>query len=764
MSAAAAGLPQAAARALPRDEAPTETQAALLRLAAFAALVAFCAGHWVGLVAGPPTLRTATVVAIVTATAAALIALGRSALPAPARHLAALMVVLLGGATALVAMGLPARLLPPGAWDELGLELDRGLSGIRTVDWPYGGDEEWIRLVILLGAPLFLTLAAALTFWPVRRGAGVLRVLGLIALLAVYGTAVTEHDRGAPLLRGLALFLLVAAWLWLPRLRPRDAVPAAAVVVAVGILALPLAARLDPEAAAIDYRSWNWFGGKDVTFDWNHTYGPLDWPREGTTLLEVEADRPLYWKAEVLDHFDGLRWERSDANVRAGPREELPARLNRRWDERIVVTVRSLRTDFVVGAGTPYFVAGAGEAVSGSADGTVTRLEEPLRRGDSYAVRAYVPEPSPREMRAVRGSYEPSMIQYTTLELPGPGETALRSSLDAAQDDTEGQIVSVPLAGEGTRDAATDRVLADSRYARTFRLARRLTAGAPTIYDAVRRVQDHLRRGYTYNERPPSQEIPLEAFLFEDKLGYCQQFSGAMALMLRMSGIPARVVSGFSPGSFNRDTGKFRVRDLDAHSWVEVRFPEIGWVTFDPTPPAAPADRAGQGPDAQQPDRPTAGITSSGDRGPRSDRATDPSAGADRGDGGGSLLLFAGLAAVILSAAVLVRRRRLGRRRAGGVDADLRELERALPRLGWELPADTTLLQLERRLARAAGPASAGYVARLRHGRFSPTGAAAPSPSERRSLRRELTARAGPLARLRGYLALPPAWPGAWHG
>ena len=68
--------------------------------------------------------------------------------------------------------------------------------------------------------------------------------------------------------------------------------------------------------------------------------------------------------------------------------------------------------------------------------------------------------------------------------------------------------------------------------------------------------------------------------------------------MLRMSGIPARVASGFSPGSLNRDTGEYRVRDLDAHSWVEVYFAGIGWVTFDPTPPAAPADRAGQGPQA----------------------------------------------------------------------------------------------------------------------------------------------------------------------
>ena len=45
-----------------------------------------------------------------------------------------------------------------------------------------------------------------------------------------------------------------------------------------------------------------------MTFDWSHEYGPLDWPREGTTLLNVKSDRPHYWKAETLDAFDGFRW------------------------------------------------------------------------------------------------------------------------------------------------------------------------------------------------------------------------------------------------------------------------------------------------------------------------------------------------------------------------------------------------------------------------------------------------------------------------
>ena len=71
-----------------------------------------------------------------------------------------------------------------------------------------------------------------------------------------------------------------------------------------------------------------------------------------------------------------------------------------------------------------------------------------------------------------------------------------------------------------------------------------------------------------------------------------------MALMLRMAGIPARVSTGFAPGSLNADTGEWRVRDLDAHSWVEVSFPDIGWVPFDPTPPVAPAESQSGGAEA----------------------------------------------------------------------------------------------------------------------------------------------------------------------
>ena len=148
------------------------------------------------------------------------------------------------------------------------------------------------------------------------------------------------------------------------------------------------------------------------------------------------------------------------------------------------------------------------------------------------------------------------------------------------------ESIFVPLRYSDTTDwgPRADRLLRQSAYAPMYDQALRLTRDAPTSYDAVKKVELWLQDNFTYSEHVPTHDVPLMGFLQEDKRGYCQQFSGTMALMLRMAGIPARVAAGFSPGSYNKDTREYRVRDLDAHSWVEVWFTGIGWVPFDPTP------------------------------------------------------------------------------------------------------------------------------------------------------------------------------------
>jgi hypothetical protein len=120
------------------------------------------------------------------------------------------------------------------------------------------------------------------------------------------------------------------------------------------------------------------------------------------------------------------------------------------------------------------------------------------------------------------------------------------------------------------------------------------------------------------------------------------------------------------------------------------------------------------------------------------------------------------LVAAPLSAGALLIGRRLARLRNLSPDAvaeaQLSELQRALPRLGWELPESTTLLGLERRLGRFAGPASEAYAGALRANRYDPRRPSAPSLRQRRALRRELT-RGGVYDRLKGLFAIPPGAP-----
>ncbi len=159
---------------------------------------------------------------------------------------------------------------------------------------------------------------------------------------------------------------------------------------------------------------------------------------------------------------------------------------------------------------------------------------------------------------------------------PSTAGRAARSSVDA------------PFWG-ARGPASIESQVSGTPYAGMYALARRLASGAATPYDAAQRIELYLRASYAYRQNVPNHAYPLPDFLAQDRAGYCQQFSGSMALMLRMLGIPARVSTGFAPGGRDPERNNFLVDDTDAHDWVEVFFPAIGWVTFDPTPGAAPA-------------------------------------------------------------------------------------------------------------------------------------------------------------------------------
>jgi transglutaminase-like putative cysteine protease len=728
----------------------------VLRAVPFFALALFASAHWVALVRPAPTGR-ALLAAIVATIAGVLIELsGR--LPRVPGIAVRTALVIAATVLTLTAIGIRFKLLMPAGWGTLSDRVNGGLSVVGAVtQWPYAGPNVWLRLTTVMAAPLVLALTSALTFWPGRRRdepARGLRFVALALLVALYAVAVAARPFGLQGLRGLGLLGCLAAWLWLPRLRGRDATAALVAIAVTGLVGLGLTAKVASSQPWVDYRYWSWTLHRErtVSFDWRHSYGPLHWPRRGTTLLLIRAKQAHYWKAETLDRFDGVRWTTLGTNAR--PVLTTVPIPNPKWIESIRVTVRGLRSEQVIGPGVLFDVHGTSSVPTTLANGTFLTGGE-LQSGDTYTARAYTPDPSAKQMRTAPPA-DRFFANYTTITLPSPAGFVPSRHIDVP-------LRRVPNSG----DASAAAQIEASPYAPMYRLARQITAGAGSDYDAVQRIGSWLEAHYTYSELVPRRTYPLESFLFEDKRGYCQQFSGSAALMLRMLGIPARVATGFSPGTLNRDTKEYVVRDLDAHSWIEVWFSGIGWVPFDPTPALAPA--ASQAVSFQ-----SEAAAASAARGNANDHLTKPLdqllGPAGRGGSGGGLaqhekstpwgaiaLAVTGFVLLMAGIAALVRRRLRPHRPPPPLsgDADVDDLVLLLSRLGLSIEPDTTLYTLERRLGRLGGPEAAEYARRLRHRRFAGNGEQAPSRGERRRMRGALAdaVGAGRLAKL--HLALP---------
>jgi transglutaminase-like putative cysteine protease len=733
-----------------------------VELVLFATLSAFAMAQWARLVEPSSAGRLALALAPVCAGALLLRALSFRR-PGRTTTLLGSVVAVVTLVAALLAAGLPAHLLAPAHWGALREQIQGGIGGIEQAQLPYTGTDPWIRLSLVLGAPALAALAAALAFWPARNR-GRLRAAGLAALLIAYGTGATLDNPGAEALWGLVLLVLAVAWLWVPGLRPGRRGPAISVALGVGVLALPLAAKLNGPAWW-EYQNWSWFGAtRTVSFQWNHDYGPLDWPRNGTTVMTVETTRPLYWKASVLDRFDGYRWGRATpgdptATAELTARGAIPGagleRRHRGWVTEANFEFQALTSDLVIGAGVPDAVNGLDGTLE-SPDGTLTRVGPALERGEQYSIVTYVPEPIPAQLR--RAPVARSVRRFggsTLLGVPWSSASA-HASLSAEP------AIRMPLWGEHD-PRATTRLL-NSPYADTYRLALEWVSGARTPYDAVRAIEGHLRHDYAYTPTVPEHAYPLSSFLFADGAGYCQQFAGSMGLMLRMVGIPSRVVSGFAPGSLDTSTGTYQVHDFDAHSWVEVYFRGIGWVTFDPTPAAAPAESQRLG-----------GEFATAFRGPAPNPTIDPATGQSAGGrvpastpaatatGGGPWVaigigVLLGAVALTIAGGAIAWRRRRRLVQGAAVEAQIAELRDALERVGWKLEPRTTLLAIERRATGIARAGIRGYAASLRSYRYAPAAGSPPGPAERRALRRAL-AGAGPARRLRALLAIPPGGP-----
>lgn len=114
-----------------------------------------------------------------------------------------------------------------------------------------------------------------------------------------------------------------------------------------------------------------------------------------------------------------------------------------------------------------------------------------------------------------------------------------------------------------------------------------ITKNLNNPYDKAMAIQNYLiaNYGYDLNAPPtPSGEDAVGYFLFKSRKGYCSIFASSMVVMCRQAGIPARWVTGFSTGEYDKKDKKYHVRLKDAHAWAELYFPGYGWIQFDPTP------------------------------------------------------------------------------------------------------------------------------------------------------------------------------------
>ncbi|HSC92426.1 MAG TPA: transglutaminaseTgpA domain-containing protein [Gaiellaceae bacterium] len=465
-------------------------------------------------------------------------------------------------------------------------DLKDGALLFYDVSLPFAADDEpLMHGAALVGVFAFcLIVALALA---ARRP--LLASLGLVTGAAWPATLVSDANRLG--LGALILAAVLAMLAWGGRRPARSVRPV--VIAGAALVLAAVAAGTQPGVAKGEFLGWKGWDPYDkpadpvgVDYVWDASYDGIKFPDTPTDVLRITGpERALYWRAATLDEFRRDRWVEAPAVIGASDRPArllgdpmLPAQARdvTRWVEA-KVEVSALRDDHLVGASMPVALDPNGIGTVEYRLGNVAVVDGGLERGDSYTVWSYAPRPSPRALASVRptsdrrNSLESSYLQV----VPG---------------------AEVPPFGVAGRDArvrtlAANRTLGARvrRYLPLYERALEVAGAADNEYAAVVAIESWFRSrgGFTYEESPPrlrSGAAPLVDFVERTKSGYCQHYAGAMALMLRYLGIPARVAVGFTSGKFEPEKRRWTVSDHDAHAWVEVWFNGWGWLPFDPTP------------------------------------------------------------------------------------------------------------------------------------------------------------------------------------
>ncbi|MFC5368283.1 transglutaminase TgpA family protein [Salinirubrum litoreum] len=254
--------------------------------------------------------------------------------------------------------------------------------------------------------------------------------------------------------------------------------------------------------------------------------------------FSVESTEPQYWKTTSFDRYTGGGWVRTEGTSPYPGRLQSPPGASR--PVRQTVTAET-RLDALPSAWKPVSLSGSAVGNAQVTHQGDLRPGTALLPGETYTVESQVPQYTREQLRR-SGSDYPSEIESTYTQLPSSTSERLR-------------IRSAEVAG-----------------------------GYDNPYDKAVAVRDYLQENKTYSldVQRPSGDI-ADRFLFEMESGYCTYYATTMVVMLRSQGVPARFVTGYTPGE-QVGEDRYVVRGLDSHAWVEVYFADVGWVRFDPTP------------------------------------------------------------------------------------------------------------------------------------------------------------------------------------
>jgi transglutaminase-like putative cysteine protease len=268
-----------------------------------------------------------------------------------------------------------------------------------------------------------------------------------------------------------------------------------------------------------------------------------------TPVMYVRTGAPAYWRGLVFDTYRNGVWTSSQRGASVFP-PYVPARLLGPGPDHslgtFVQTFRMLR-DLPGVVNAAYPIESLYVPVGQLARDSYGTFHTPdiLRAGQTYSVVSYIPDLSAAE------------LQQDPKPLFAPNDTTWYTDFS-------------------------------SLSPRARALAQEAVAGhAATEYDTVMALASYLQRDYRYSlelgHAPPGTD-PVDWFLFDARIGYCEQFATAATLMLRSLGIPARLATGYSTGDYDPVLNQSIVRERDAHAWVEAWFPNDGWVPVDPSP------------------------------------------------------------------------------------------------------------------------------------------------------------------------------------